>query len=201
MTFKWIGISASLILLVIFTPVGGRTDALSEEDAVESCSLMDEAPPFLTEEELLDVLTAVNLYTLATPFWIYTPEQDVPDSKDRDDWFPLLLMLGLFSDVVTDERGSGLGRFVGGTRPPPGGGGGGGPGFPPPGGGTPGGGANSPDFNLPNPFPPPNSPNTPLNNPFGPVPEPAPVILIIIGLGAGAGYGYRRCRRDGGATS
>ncbi len=197
MTFKRVGISVSLILLVICAPVRGRADDLSEEDVEEICTSLDEAAPSLTEDELLDILTSINLYTLATPFWMYTPEEDAPAPKDREDRFALLLLLGLFSDVMTDERGGGLRRFVGGTQPPPGGGGGD-PGFPPPGGGTPGGGTNSPNFSLPNPFPTPDPNNTTLNNPFSQmpgsqaIPEPMTFILVGVGLCAIAGYKLRR---------
>jgi hypothetical protein len=188
MTLKRIGICVSLILLVIAVPVRGRADDLSAEDVAEDCASLDETTPSPTEEELLDLLTSINLQTLATPFWMHTAEEDVPAPKDKERRFALLLLLGLFSDVLTDERGGGLNLFVGPTQP--------GPGFPPPGGGTPGGGTNSPNFNLPNPFPPPNPPNTTLNNPFS-FPEPTPSILIGVGLCAIAGYRLMRRKRSG----
>jgi hypothetical protein len=191
MIFKRVGISMSLILLVISAPVRGRADDLSGEDVEESCAVLDEATAYLTEDELLDILTSINIQTLAAPFWMYTPEEDAPALKDRENRFALLLLLGLFSDIMTDERGGGLNLFVGPTQP--------GPGFPPPGGGTPGGGTNSPNFNLPNPFPTPEPNNTTLNNPFSQMPGsqaiPEPMTLILVGVGLCAIAGYRLMRR------
>lgn len=194
MTLKWVGIFISLILLTLSAPIRGRADDLSsEEDIEKSCTLLDEGASSLTEDELLDILTSINIQALATPFWMYTPKEDAPAPKDKEHRFALLLLLGLFSDIMTDERGGGLNLFVGPTQP--------GPGFPPPSGGTPGGGTNSPNFNLPNPFPTPEPNNTTLNNPFSQmpgsqvIPEPTTPILIGIGLCAIAGYTLRRRKR------
>ncbi|MCS6860704.1 MAG: PEP-CTERM sorting domain-containing protein [Abditibacteriales bacterium] len=201
MPLKRIEIGIGLILLVVTAPFIGRADDFSPEENVtcdaiahategeEQGALTGGIGASITEDELLNLLTAISLQTLAVPFWMRTQEEkEVTSTKDKGERFALLLLLAMFSDVITDDWGR-RNLFVGPVQPPHD------PGFPPPGSGTPGGGTNSPNFNLPNPFPPPAPPNTPLNNPFGPIPEPSSFLLIVIGLGVLAGYQYRRRKR------